>query len=273
MERIDDAVVLVTGATSGLGREVARDLAAAGATVLVHGRDPAKCEATLEDLRDAGGSDDARSYVADLSSLDAVRRLADELLDRERRLDVLVNNAGIGATGAERAESRDGHELHFAVNHLAHFLLTRRLLPLLRASAPARIVNVSSAAQQAIDFDDVMLERGYDGFRAYSQSKLAQVMFTLDLAEELDGDGVTANTLHPATLMDTKMVREGFGRPMSSVREGAEATVRLAAAPELAGVSGRYFEGTRESAADGQAYDPAARAALRRLSEELTGAR
>jgi len=161
--------------------------------------------------------------------------------------------------------------LTFAVNYLAPFLLTRLLLPLLRRSAPARIVNVASAGQSPIDFDDVMLERRYDGMRAYAQSKLAQIMFTFDLAEELEGTGVTVNSLHPASLMDTKMVFETFGSASSDVQEGAEATVYLAASPELEGVTGKYFDGQREARAEDQAYDPEARDRLRRLAEELTG--
>ena len=269
MKSIDEAVVLVTGATDGLGREVARDLAGEGATVLLHGRDRDRVDATAGEIRETTGNEHLHTYLADFSSLDEVRRLAEEVQGDHEHLHVLINNAGIG-TG-ERTLSRDGHELRFAVNYLATYLLTRLLLPLLRESAPARIVNVASAGQTAIDFDDPMLERGYDGMRAYSQSKLAQVMFTFDLAEELEGTGVTVNCLHPATLMDTKMVREAFGRPRTSVREGTDATVRLAADPDLEGVSGRYFEGQREAAAAPQAYDREARAALRRLSEELTG--
>jgi NAD(P)-dependent dehydrogenase (short-subunit alcohol dehydrogenase family) len=183
---------------------------------------------------------------------------------------VLVNNAGIGTTvpgGDRRAESRDGHELRFAVNYLAPFLLTRLLLPLLRTSAPSRIVNVSSIGQMPIDFSDVMLHRGYSGVRAYCQSKLAQILFTFDLAEELAGTGVTVNALHPATYMPTKMVRT----PMSSLEEGVEATARLIEDPALAATSGRYFDGTEEAKPDPQAYDPRARAQLRALSEKLAG--
>ncbi|MDP8944181.1 MAG: SDR family NAD(P)-dependent oxidoreductase [Actinomycetota bacterium] len=274
MRAIDEATVLVTGATDGLGRQVAQDLAGMGATVLVHGRDRGRADAVVSDIRDATGNDRARSHLADLSSLDEVRALAREVEDSHDRLDVLINNAGIGPGGrgdGGRAVSRDGHELRFAVNYLAGFLLTRLLLPLLERSAPARVVNVASAGQSAIDFDDVMLERRYDGMRAYAQSKLAQVMFTFELAERLEGTGVTATCLHPATLMDTKMVTEAFGRARSSIREGADATVRLAAAPELAEVSGRYFEGLREAGAHHQAYDREARRRLWALSEQLCG--
>jgi NAD(P)-dependent dehydrogenase (short-subunit alcohol dehydrogenase family) len=267
-------VILVTGATDGLGKRVARDLASTGATLLLHGRSEERAGTAVCEIREETGNDALRYYLADFSSLDEVRRLSEEVSAGHDRLDVLVNNAGIGAGGrgdTERDLSRDGHELRFAVNYLAPFLLTRLLLPLLRRSEPARIVNVASAGQSPIDFDDPMLERGYGGMRAYSQSKLAQVMFTFDLAEELAGTGVTVNALHPASLMDTKMVFEAFGSAMSTVQEGADATVRLAAAPELEGVTGKYFDGEQEAQADAQAYDREARQALRRLSEELTG--
>ena len=263
------ATVLVTGATDGLGRRVARELAGMGATVLLHGRNPERLEATLEELRGETGSEKLGSYLADLSSLGEVRGLAERVLSEQDRLDVLVNNAGIISRGRE--ESGDGHELTFAVNYLSHFLLTGLLLPLLRESAPARVVNVASAGQSPIDFDDPMLERGYDAMRAYSQSKLAQVMFTFELAGRLSGIGVTVNALHPASLMDTKMVHDTFGYTMSTVEEGVEAVVRLAVSPELEGVTGRYLDGTREGRANRQAYDLQARRRLWALSEELCG--
>jgi NAD(P)-dependent dehydrogenase (short-subunit alcohol dehydrogenase family) len=269
MDNLAEATILVTGATDGLGRRVAFELAVTGATVLLHGRSRERLEATLEEVREETGSEKLGSYLADLSSLGEVRALAEQVLTEQARLDVLVNNAGVIAR--ERRESEDGYESTFAVNYLAHFLLTRLLLPLLRASAPARVVNVASAGQSPIDFDDVMLERGYDPMRAYTQSKLAQVMFTFELAERLRDSGVTVNALHPASLMDTKMVLETFGRSMSTVEEGAEATVRLATSPELEGVTGRYFDGTREGRADPQAYDEEARKRLWILSEELCG--
>jgi NAD(P)-dependent dehydrogenase (short-subunit alcohol dehydrogenase family) len=266
--------VLITGSTDGLGRATALELAAGGATVLVHGRDPARVESTAAEVVRAGGERAAHSYVADLVSLEEVRRLAEQVKDGEDRLDVLVNNAGV--TRRSREESADGYELTFAVNYLSHFLLTGLLLPLLERSAPARIVNVASIGQSPIDFEDVMLERGYDPMRAYSQSKLAQIIFTFELAERLRPrgvDGVTVNALHPATLMDTKMVRESYGRAMTSVQEGVDATVRLAVAPELDGVTGQYFDGQRESRANPQAYDPGARERLWELSERLAGVR
>ncbi|HYZ06900.1 MAG TPA: SDR family oxidoreductase [Rubrobacter sp.] len=263
------ATILVTGATDGLGRRVARELAAKGATVLLHGRNPERLEATLEELMSQVGSEKANSYLADLSSLAAVRDLADRILSEHDRLDVLVNNAGIIVR--ERRESEDGYELTFAVNYLSHFLLTRLLLPLLKDSAPARIVNVASAGQSPVDFSNLMLERGYDAMKAYSQSKLAQVMFTFELAEHLRDTGVTVNALHPASLMDTKMVQSTFGYTMSTVEEGTEAVVRLAISPEIGGVTGRYFDGTREARANRQAYDPRVRNRLWALSEELCG--
>lgn len=262
-------VVLITGATDGLGRTVAADAARAGATVLVHGRSDERLAETVAELRQVADADRIRSYRADLASLEQVARLADEVLASEERLDVLVNNAGVGARvpgDGGRLESEDGLELRFAVNYLAPFLLTHRLLDLLQASAPARVVNVSSAGQIPIDFDDVMLERDYDGMRAYRQSKLAQVLFTCDLAEQLKDTGVTVTCLHPATYMPTKIVSSS---PISTLEEGADATMHLIADPELAGVTGRYFDGQREARADDQAYDLDARRRLRELSERL----
>jgi NAD(P)-dependent dehydrogenase (short-subunit alcohol dehydrogenase family) len=269
MDDLTEAKILVTGATDGLGRRVAFELAGRGATVLLHGRSRERLEATIEEVRRETGSEKVGFYLADLSSLAEVRALAEEVLAEQDRLDVLINNAGVIA--GERGESEDGYELTFAVNYLAHFLLTRLLLPLLRDSAPARIINVASAGQSPVDFDDVMLEYSYDPMRAYTRSKLAQVMFTFELAQRLRDSGVTVNALHPASLMETKMVLETFGRSMSTVEEGAEATVRLAVSPELEGVTGRYFDGTREGRADPQAYDEEARKWLWSLSEELSG--
>lgn len=265
-----EATILVTGATDGLGRRLAQELSARGATVLLHGRSKERLEATMEELpSQMGGEKSNSSYLSDLSSLESVRDLAERILSEHDRLDVLVNNAGI--ISPERQESEDGYELTFAVNYLSHFLLTRLLLPLLRESAPARIVNVASAGQSPLDFSNLMLKQGYDAMKAYSQSKLAQVMFTFELAGRLRDTGLTVNALHPASLMDTKMVRSTFGYTMSTVGEGTEAVVRLALSPEVEGATGRYFDGTGEARADRQAYDEEARKRLWILSEELCG--
>ena len=260
---------LVTGSTDGVGRVVATRLAEDGIRVLVHGRDRQRGERVVAEIADRGGT--AEFISADLAALADVRQLADTVRDRTERLDILVNNAGIGTAGAGRQTSVDGYELRFAVNYLAGFLLTRLLLPLLRQSAPARIVNVSSAGQQAIDFSDVMLTHGYSGQRAYCQSKLAQILFTIDLAHEIEGSGVTVNCLHPATYMNTTMVRRAGVTPYSTVEEGADAILNLAQSPALAGRSGLYFNGLREARADRQAYDADARARLRAISFELAG--
>lgn len=268
---MNDETILVTGATDGLGRATARAAAERGAIVLVHGRNREKGERTVRELSERSGNERTRLYLADFASLAEVERVAAAVERDHERLDVLVNNAGVGGLGA-RETSVDGYELHFAVNHLAHFLLTKLLLPLLRRSAPSRIVNVASGAQTPIDFDDLMLERGYGAMRAYAQSKLAQVMFTFELAERLRAEGeeaVTVNAVHPASLMDTKLVRDWIGSARSSVEEGVDAVLRLALAPGLAGTSGRYFEGLAERLAHAQAYDPKARRRLWEVSEEL----
>jgi NAD(P)-dependent dehydrogenase (short-subunit alcohol dehydrogenase family) len=271
MTPLAQQVILITGATDGLGRQLAERLAASGARLILHGRNEQKGAQALAEIRAATGNERLRFVRADFAALAEVRTMADQLTRDELRLDALVNNAGIGSGGpnGKREVSRDGVELRFAVNYLAPYQLTRRLLNVLQRSAPARIVNVASVGQQAIDFDDVMLERDYSGTRAYRQSKLAQIMFTFDLADELDPRKVTAQCLHPATLMPTKMAMEAYGRAMSTIEEGVAATLRLVVDPSLDGVSGRYFEGQREGRADAQATDREARRKLRALSEQL----
>jgi NAD(P)-dependent dehydrogenase (short-subunit alcohol dehydrogenase family) len=271
---LDEQVILITGATDGLGRALAAELAGLGATLLLHGRDDERGRATLAEIERSTGNPRLRWERADLASLAEVRAFADRVLGAHRRIDALVNNAGVGSTlpgGGERMESRDGLELRFQVNYLSGFLLTRRLLPLLVDGPPARIVNVASAGQAPIDFDDVMLERGYNGTRAYCQSKLAQIMFTFDLARELHSRAVTANCLHPASYMPTKIVMAARGGAVSSIQQGVQATLRLIAGREMDGVSGRYFNGLREARADPQAYEEEPRARLRELSQRLIG--
>ncbi|MDQ8732724.1 SDR family NAD(P)-dependent oxidoreductase [Bradyrhizobium sp. LHD-71] len=264
--------VLITGSTDGVGRYVASQLAAQGANLLIHGRDGARGADVVDKIKRAGQGT-ARFYQADLSSLAETRELADSIKADHRRLDIFISNAGIGTRnmGAERRVSADGHELRFAVNYLSGFLLAYLLLPIIKAAAPSRIVNVASLGQAPLDFNDVMLTKGYDGVRAYSQSKLSQIMFTIDLAEELKGTGVTVNSLHPATYMNTTMVRSAGVRPMSTVEEGGAAILHLATGDDMEGRSGLFFNGLREARADAQAYDAAARKKLRNLSQQLTG--
>ena len=257
MRPLPEQTILITGSTDGHGRRVAELLVERGASVLVQGRDPGKVAAVTAEI----GA--ARGLTADLGSLDEVRRLAGEVDE----LDTLVNNAGI--ITPQRQESADGHELTFAVNHLAHFLLTELLLDKLRE--PARIVNVASIGQMPLDFDDLEFARGWEGYPAYAKSKLAQVMFTIDLAARLADRDVTVNAIHPATLMDTNMVRGSLGRALSTVEEGAQATLRLVEDPRLDGVTGRFFDGTRESQPAPQAQDADARRRLWEASARFAG--
>jgi NAD(P)-dependent dehydrogenase (short-subunit alcohol dehydrogenase family) len=271
-DRIDmtGKTALITGSTSGLGAEVARRLGAMGATVIVHGRDEQR-GAEIVAAINAAGPGEAVFYRADLASLAEVKALADRVKDRHGRLDLLINNAGIGgASNDPRRESADGYELVFAVNYLAHFLLTRELLPVLVAAAPARIVNVASIGQRPVDFDDIMMTGNYNQLSAYSQSKLAQIMFTISLSEQLDPDEVIVNSLHPATFMDTPMVTSTGREPMSSVEDGADAVMQLAVGAGIAGRTGLYFNQLNEGRANGQAYDAEARQRLWDLSLALT---
>ena len=274
MKPINEQTILITGSTDGLGRASARELAARGATVILHGRSRERLEANRAEIIEATGNRDIKGYLADFSELAQVRRLAEELRADNPRLDMLINNAGIGAGNVKeprREVSVDGVELRFAVNYLAPFLLTRLLLPLLKDSAPARVINVASVGQHPLDFGNLMLEKHYDPVNAYRQSKLAQIMFTIDLAADLEGTGITVNCLHPASLMDTKMVFEWFGRTMSKVQDGVEALMNMATSPEFDTISGAYYDQKVKSLANAQAYDDAARAQLKRLSEELAG--
>jgi len=270
---MDGRVFLVTGATSGIGRATALELSRRGATVHLVARDRARGEAALAEVARAGGGR-ARLHLADLSSMAAVRALAEEVRATAPALHVLVNNAG--AVEMERRVSPDGLEMTFAVNHLAYFLLTHLLLDLLRSSAPARVVNVASTAHRGktLDFGDLQNTRRYAGLRVYGQSKLANILFTRELARRLDGSGVTANSLHPG------VVATGFGRSSGGwmgfgVRliaplllrpeQGAETTLYLACSPEVEGVSGQYFERCRPVRPSPAARDDAA---ARRLWEE-----
>ncbi len=260
-------VVLVTGSTDGLGREVALRLAATGAHLIIHGRNAERGAAVVKEIQ-AMGKGGARFYPADFASLAAVEELARAVRRDYDRLNILINNAGIWLTGDRRQLSADGHEMHFAVNYLAGYRLTRLLLPLLEAGAPSRIVNVASGSQQRLDFNDLMLARNYSDMRGYATSKLAQVMFTIDLARELEGRRVSVYALHPATLMPTTMVQNHGVAPASTLAEGAVGVIHLVTAPGLA--NGGYFVDQRPAQPNAQAMEAPARAQLRRVSETLT---
>jgi retinol dehydrogenase-14 len=261
---------LVTGATDGIGRQTALTLARRGGRVLVHGRSRAKAEAARDAIRDATSADRAEAVFGDLSSLDEVKALAAQAADLAPRLDVLIHNAGIFAN--ERALSRDGFELTLAVNHLAPFLLTHLLLPQLQASDEPRVVNVSSVAHNrgAVDWDDLQMERGFSGYRAYAASKLMNVLFSFDLARRLVSPFVAVNALHPGVI-GTKLLREGFHMSGASVEEGAATSLRLATDPALARVTGKYFSDEQEARAARQAHDRAAQERLYAESARLTG--
>ncbi|WP_426367348.1 SDR family NAD(P)-dependent oxidoreductase [Streptomyces sp. E-08] len=272
---MNQRTTLITGVTHGMGRALALDLAPLGGTLLLHGRNAERLAAVAAEVREAGPGTAVRTYLADLSDLDQVHAMAARIRAAEPRLDGLIHNAvaGGGSRPLVRELSGQGHELRFAVNHLAPYALTRALLPLLTASAPARVVNVASMGQDAVDFDDVMLERDYEGLRAYCRSKLAMIMATFELGAELEGTGVTVNALHPAHLMDTPGVRAYGLTPVITTEEGVRPTVRLLLDPELATVTGRYFDRFTEARAHEQAYDTEARERLMRLTHDLVGHR
>ena len=279
MDEVRGKVVLVTGASSGIGRATAVGLARRGARLLLTGRSQARCDEALAAVRAAGGTD-ARMFRTDFGSLDAVRKLADDIGGQARRIDVVINNAAV--TVFRRRLSTDDHELTFAVNHLAPFLLTGLLLPLLGAGA--RIVNVASDAHRwgALDFNDLHNARDYRGLRAYGQSKAANILWSLELARRLDGSGVTANSLHPGVIRSNMGRGNGFGWDllqrfaglfMKSPERGAATPIYLAESPAVEGVSGRYFVDCREKRPAAHAADPQVAKRLWDVSENLVGFR
>jgi NAD(P)-dependent dehydrogenase (short-subunit alcohol dehydrogenase family) len=266
----DTRIALVTGATAGLGRAVAAALATSGMHVLVHGRDASRAAAAVDAIARSGGT--AQAVLADLAALDQVRLLADRVTADYGTIALLVNNAGVGAGRPpyrRRQLSADGHELRLAVNYLAPVLLARRLIPALRSGAPARIVNVGSVGQAPVDFADLRMDAGYTGTQAYYRSKFALAAFTFDLAEELEGSGITVNCLHPASLMNTHMVRESMIPPVSTVSAGVKAVLNLATGPVGGMATGRYFDGVNQARAHDGTYDPATRSRLRKVTAEL----
>jgi NAD(P)-dependent dehydrogenase (short-subunit alcohol dehydrogenase family) len=280
-ESMKGKVCLVTGATSGIGEVTARELARRGAEVIIVGRSPERCAATLERIRNDTSATMVDSLIADLSIQAEVRRLAGQVQDRCPRLDVLVNNAG--GMYLTRRESVDGIEMTLALNHLSYFLLTNLLLPLIRRSAPARIVNVASDAHQGgvIDFDDLQRRKSYSGWRTYQQSKLANILFTYELARRLKGSGVTANTLHPG-FVRTNFFQEwrgwiGFlakvGASMIALtpEQGARTSIYLASSPDVEGVTEQYFVKEKPARSSTRSHDREVAQRLWQKSEEMTG--
>jgi NAD(P)-dependent dehydrogenase (short-subunit alcohol dehydrogenase family) len=264
---LDGQVAFITGSTSGLGEVLAYQISGLGAEVIVHGRNAEAGEAIVDSIRRLGGA--ARFYAADLGSRDEVRKLAADIRRDYDRLDLFISNAGVGPGPDRRLTSQDGFELRFHVNYLSGFQLTHLLLPLLEESAPSQVIMVASRSQREIDFDDVMLEEGFQGFRAYAQSKLAQIMFTFDLAPRLEGTGVRMNAVHPAPVMDTPMMEAVGVRPQTTPEDGARSVMSVVLSQE--GWNGRYFHQMEPGTARPQAYDPQALERLRELSVELTG--
>ena len=276
--QLQGRVALVTGATNGIGQVTARELARMGARTLIVARDPSRGQATAREIRDRAGAD-VEVLVADLSSREQVRRVAAEVRGRTARLDLLVNNAG--AIFPERRVSEDGVEMTFALNHLAYFLLTLELIPLLEGGPDSRVVNVSSTAHTVgtIDFDDLQGERRYGMWKAYGQSKLANLLFTRELSRRLQGRGIATNALHPGA------IASGFGRShdgffarlvalgapfLASPEKGARTPLHLATSPELRGVTGKYFVSRREKRPSRAALDDAAALRLWQISEAMT---
>jgi retinol dehydrogenase 12 len=272
-------VCLVTGATHGIGRVSACELARMGATVVVHGRNLKLCEETLHQIRSETGNDDVGVLLADLSSLSEVRALAERFMAKHQRLDVLINNAG--AVFLRREETVDGYEMTFGLNHLSHFLLTNLLLDTLKKSAPSRIINVSSRAHEGakMDFADLQMRRGYFGMRAYSRSKLANVLFTYELARRLEGTQVTANALHPGFVasnfgmnnMLMKLLKPIIGLVAIDECKGAQTSIYLASSPDVAQVSGKYFVERKAVESSKYSYDAEAAKKLWEVSEQLSG--
>ena len=277
---MNDRVCLITGATSGIGKAAALQLAQLGATVVMVGRNPQRTAAAIQEIRQQSGNGQVESMLADLSSQEEIRRLAEDFKARYQRLDVMVNNAG--ALMLSRQKSADGIEMTFALNHLNYFLLTNLLLDTLKSSGPARIVNVSSDSHQDahLDFDDLQLERNYGGYKAYGRSKLANLLFTYELARRLQGSNVTVNALHPGLVATKFMANNGLrGRVFNlfvrlvgrSASRGARPITYLASSPEVEGVSGKYFVEDGLVQSSPASYDTDAALKLWRTSEELTG--
>ncbi len=259
--------ILITGSTDGLGKLMAQDLAMQGAIVLLHGRDKKKGKSVLDELSKFTKNNQLKYYNGDFASLHDVKALSEEIRQTQKQIDILINNVGVGSGKAPKVKreiSKDGLELRFAINYLAHVLLTEKLLPILKPGS-SQIINVASVGQEPINFEDVMIEKAYEGLFAYRQAKTALIMYTFDLAERLKDKGIKVNAIHPASLMNTKMVLEGWGYSLTTVEQGAEAVENLI----FADTTGEYYDGKKVSKAISQAYDPNARKTLKKITDKL----
>jgi NAD(P)-dependent dehydrogenase (short-subunit alcohol dehydrogenase family) len=267
--KVNDKTILITGSTDGIGKQTALDLAKTGATILLHGRNPPKGERVLHEIRKETGNGRIEIFIADLASLKQVRSLAEQVRQNHNTIHVLINNAGVYEN--THKITPDGFEMSFAVNHLAPFLLTYLLLDLLKRGAPSRIINVSSIAHSSsIDFENLQGEKRYGGYEAYALSKLCNILFTYKLARMLQGTGVTVNCLHPGTI-STKLLKTGWGMGGSPVTHGSRTSVYLATAPELEGVTGKYFINRKQNKSSGISYNQETQTKLWHISEQLTG--
>lgn len=281
MQSMDGKTCLVTGGTNGIGKQTALELAKLGATVVIVGRNRQKTAEVVTEIKAAAGHDQVEGLIADLSLMEQVRHLTEEFKAKYRELHVLINNAG--AIFFEKQMTAEGHEMTFALNHLSYFVLTNLLLEMLKASAPARVINVSSGAHRMgrLDFNDLEFNRGYAGFRAYGRSKLMNIIFTYDLAERLHGTGVTVNALHPG------FVRTGFGKNTQSnlikwvfggiqrlalkPEDGAQTSVYLASSPEVEGLTGKYFHQKQPVKSSAESYQKDHWQRLWEVSAQITG--
>ena len=269
MKLIKDKIVLITGSTDGIGKQTAIDLANLGALVIIHGRNETKTLQATEEVKLKSGNSNIEYVVGDLSSFDQIRSMSEQIYNRYDKLDVLINNAGVFKN--EKKLSENGFELTFTVNHLADFLLTGLLLHLIKKSAYARVINGSSQAHASqLDFDNLQGENYYDGYDAYSRSKLCNIMFTYTLSRKLEGTGITANVLHPGVI-NTKLLHEGFGMGGSPLTQGSQTSIYLASSEEVAFESGKYFSNQRLTKSAEISYDSKAQDKLWDVSEKMTG--
>ncbi|MCF1684721.1 SDR family NAD(P)-dependent oxidoreductase [Tetragenococcus halophilus] len=269
MKALAQSTVLITGATDGLGKMTAKRFAKQGARILLHGRNEEKGFKTIEEIQQTTGNQDLKYFNGDFSSLQSVAQLAEQIIANNEKIDLLINNAGIGGgpkSQKQRELSQDGYELRWSINYLAQVLLTRKLLPIIKDGA--RIINVASVGQAPIDFNDINMKNHYEGYLAYERSKLALIMFTFDLATELQERKIHVNALHPSTLMGTNMVSDHFGPAQTSVEKGFSALEFLATSKDLDEVTGKYFEGKTQVQPNPQAYDKAAREKLQQITKD-----